>query len=368
MSTALFSLQDLLLSVSVAIYVATSINFAAVRWGHKCEPYSRHADYYYPAWRALVLCYLSNILMAPSIWMPDSADAVLQLRMLVILASPFFCALLLFSYFGKMLGSRRWRRPLYALIVPFATVALATTVLVFIPGTQLQGALCRAFFTVGGTLALVYLGCFFMAIRLIVRELRRSMEEEYSNPNDFPWQFASWVIWIPLAHLAVSWVCAYVGTTAWISAGLLVLSALSTVFLIGILPPHRSADIRVLEKALEVSPDPDSKETETLSERRKAEIEKAVRHYVEGQEAYLDQHLTLTSLSRSIGVNRTYVSSVLSERLGGFFVYVNRCRLAHAARLQKERPDISVSELIDASGFSRTTYYKVRRELESNKQ
>lgn len=59
---------------------------------------------------------------------------------------------------------------------------------------------------------------------------------------------------------------------------------------------------------------------------------------------------------------------MLSERLGGFFVYVNRCRLAHAARLQKERPDISVSELIDASGFSRTTYYKVRRELDSNKQ
>ena len=101
-----------------------------------------------------------------------------------------------------------------------------------------------------------------------------------------------------------------------------------------------------------------------MSEKRKDEIVAAIRKFVEGQQGYLDQHLTLTSLSRSIRYNRTYVSAVLTDRLGGFFVYVNRCRLAHAARLQVERPDISVSELIDASGFSRTTNYKVRKQLE----
>lgn len=94
------------------------------------------------------------------------------------------------------------------------------------------------------------------------------------------------------------------------------------------------------------------------------EIVRAIRQFVEKEEGYLDEHLTLTSLSRSIGYNRTYVSAVLTERLGGFFVYVNRCRLAHADRLQAENPGISTSELIDRSGFSRTTYYKVKKQLE----
>lgn len=349
-----FTWQDILLSNSLAVYMATSIIFAAVRWGHKCEPFARRADYYYPAWRTLVLCYLSNILMAPAIWMPQEADAILQLRMLLILASPFFCAILLFSYFGTILGSSGWRRPVYALIFPFAAMAVFSTVLVFIPGTQLQGTFCRAFFAVGGTLALIYLGCYVLAIRMIVLELRRSLEEEYSNPNDFPRRFASGILWIPLAHLAVSLTGAYVGSVASLAACLLALSVISVVFLIGVLPPHRSADVHPTAE----------KETDVLPEDRKDEIERAVRHLVEDEKAYLDQHLTLTGLSRSIGFNRTYVSAVLNERLGGFFVYVNRCRLAHAARLQVERPDISVSELIDASGFSRTTYYKIRKQLE----
>lgn len=359
-----FTSQDLLLSTSLAVYMATSLIFAAVRWGHKCQPFARNADYYYPAWKTLVLCYLSNILMAPAIWMPQEADAILQLRMLLILASPFFCAILLFSYFGTILGSSGWRRPVYALIVPYAIIAIFSTVLVFIPGTQIQGSFCRVFFAVVGTLALIFLGCYILAIRMIVLELRRSLEEEYSNPNDFPRQFASGILWVPLVHLAVSWAGAYMGTNVSLAICLLGLSAISVVFLIGVLPPHRTADIPSPDNAPEAGAAPEAKEADVLPEERKDEIEQAVRHLVEDEKAYLDQHLTLTGLSRSIGFNRTYVSAVLNERLGGFFVYVNRCRLAHAARLRVERPDISVSELIDASGFSRSTYYKIRNQLE----
>lgn len=300
-----FTSQDLLLSTSLAVYMATSLIFAAVRWGHKCEPFARHADYYYPAWKALVFCYLSNILMVPAIWMPQEADAVLHLRMLLILASPFFCAILLFAYFGKMLGREGWRRPIYTLIVPFAAMALFSTVLVFLPGTQIQGLFSRVFFAVVATLALIFLGCFCLAIRMIVLELRHSMEEEYSNPNDFPRQFASGILWIPLVHLVVSWIGAYAGTHVSLAICLLTLSAISVVFLIGILPPHRAADIRSLENALEAQMAPEAKETDVLPEERKDEIERAVRHLVEEEKAYLDQHLTLTSLAHSIGFNRT---------------------------------------------------------------
>ena len=90
MGTAVYSLQDLLFSVSLAAYVVTSVIVAAVRWGHKCPAFASHADYYYPAWKVIVGCYFANLLMAPAIFLPHEADAILQLRMLLILASPFF--------------------------------------------------------------------------------------------------------------------------------------------------------------------------------------------------------------------------------------------------------------------------------------
>lgn len=145
--------QSTLISVSLAVYVTASVYVAAVRWGHRCAPYAKHMDYYYPAWKTVVFCYLANLFMLPALFMPTDADALLQLRLLLILASPFFCAVLMFSYFGKVLKITAWR---------------------------------KARVHSGGT-------------------LRRFSEENYSNPDDFPRKYASGVIWIALTHLLISW-------------------------------------------------------------------------------------------------------------------------------------------------------------------
>jgi YesN/AraC family two-component response regulator len=118
-----------------------------------------------------------------------------------------------------------------------------------------------------------------------------------------------------------------------------------------------------------VLPDTDSEtdnaDEDTLSQDRKDELMAIIRHHVEDEQAYLDSHLTLTSLSRICGVNRTYLSQVISECMGGFYSYVNHCRLAHVARLRVQKPDASIEEIVTASGFgSRQSYYNVRRQLE----
>ena len=129
---------------------------AAVRWGHRCQPYGKHMEYYHPAWKTVILCYLSNLLMAPAVFMPTEPDAILQLRLLLTLASPFFCAVLLFSYFGRMLDINKWRHPVYALSMPFGVMALSATTLALIPGTQMTPAFCRWFFAVADMLAVAY--------------------------------------------------------------------------------------------------------------------------------------------------------------------------------------------------------------------
>lgn len=359
----MLALQDSLFSASLAVYLTASVFVAAVRWGHRCQPYGKHMDYYHPAWKTVIFCFLCNLLMAPVIFMPTDTDAVLQLRLFLILASPYFCAVALFSYFGNVLKVNTWRRPVFILSVPFGAMVLSATVLAFVPGTQMTPQFCRWYFSLGGLLALAFLFCFVSAIVMVARQLRRSAEEKYSNPDDFPQKFAAKVIWIPFLHLAASWVGAFVGTPQSLSITLLVLSALSLAFLIGILSPHRDLTVEQLEAA--EAPEPPAQEESALPEDRQDEIEKAIRHLVEQDQAYLDSHLLLDDVASRIGVNSKYVSLVMKSRLGGFFSYINRCRLSHAARLQVEHPEMPIGEVIADSGFgSRTTYYKVRKQLE----
>ena len=375
----MYSGEELFFCVSVAVYVAISLAIAAIRWGHKCQPYARHADYYYPAWKTFVFCFASDILLVPILFMPKDADAILYLRMLLILASPFFCAVMLFSYFGKVLNVGWWRNPVHALYIPFDLVALTALVLTFIPGTQMEGPFRNWYFCVSGVLAVVYLICFVMAITMITRAIRRYSEDNYSNPEDFPRQFAKGIIWLPMIHLAISWTSTFIGTLCSLSIGMLLLSALGIIFLIGALTPHRTLDVERLESGeLQIEtvpeiPEPELPEPErepelaeeNLSQERKDEIAGIVRHCVEDDQAYLDSHLTLSSLSRICGVNRTYLSQVITDSMGGFYNYVNRCRLAHVARLKVQQPDASIEEIVIASGFgSRQSYYNVRRQLE----
>lgn len=373
----MFSLEELLFSASLAVYVAASVFVAAVRWGHKCEPYARYADYYYPGWKTLVFCYMTNLLLLPLVFMPHEADAILMTRMILILASPYFCAVILFSYFGKMLRVHWWRKPVIALSIPFAIMALSALVFTFVPGTQLLGPFGKGFFSVAGILALVFMGCFFQAIRMLSSAIREFSQENYSNPEDFPHQFASGVLWVPIFHVIICWVATFIGTLPVMSLALIILSILNMALLIRVLAPHRAKEIDQLEEReaplpeevpipVPANPEPDKQEVEeiVLSPERKKVIADSIRHFVEDKQGYLDCHLTLASLSRHIGINRSYVSAVVTERFGGFFAYVNRCRLDHLARLKKEDPGLSVADLTVASGFgSRQSYYNVRKQL-----
>jgi len=375
----MYSFQDMMFCASVAVYIAVSVCIGAIRWGHKCEPYARHADYYYPAWKVVVFCYISDLLLLPIVLMPTDTDAVLYLRMMLILASPLFCAALLFSYFGKVLKVGWWRNPVIALYIPFIIMAITALVLTLMPGTQITGSFCTWFFSISGVLALVYLFCFVLAVIMVARAMRRFQEENYSNPDDFPRQFAKGIIWLPIFHLLVSWITTSIGSVTALSIGMLLLSVIGLVFLIGALAPHRTMEVERLESGgLQIESVPDLPEPqiaepepepvveeETLSQERKDEIVSIIRRHVEDEQAYLDSHLTLTSLARTCGVNRTYLSQVISERMGGFYTYVNRCRLAHVARLKVQQPDASIEEIVTASGFgSRQSYYNVRRQLE----
>ena len=359
----MYSLHELLFSVSLAVYVAASVFIAVVRWGHRCEEHRHNMDYHFPAWRTMVVCFLSNLLLLPVVFMPADADAQMLVRIVLILGSPYFCAMLMFTYFGKILGYTTWRRPLYILSIPVSIVMAIGLVCVFLPGTQMEGRFVQTLVSISGIVAIVNIGLFFGALAMVVHNMRSFSSQNYSNQEDFPLHYAARVIWLPIIHVSVSWIASFVGTLPVMSVSALVFTVLSVYFFIGALSPHRRVDVRNVKAAM-AAPKVSSADPSALSPARKDEIERAVRHCVEEKEAFLDSHLTLTSLSRDCGVNRTYLSAVMNERLGGFFAYVNRCRLAHAATLRVQHPEFSVEELATASGFSsRQTYYNVLKKL-----
>ena len=359
-----YSFQELLFSVSLAVYVAVCVVVGVVRWGHKCAPYDKHLDYYYPGWRTLALSALSNLSLFPAVFLPGETDAILQIRMTLILSSPFLCSALIFSYFGRVLKVSWWRKPIYVLSGTYSMMSFIALVCTLLPGTQMQGSFLHGYFILGGTLALIYLLGLVLALRMIIRQLGRFSEESFSNPDDFPEQYAKSLIYIPFLHLVMSWSTTFNGNILAMSLGLFMLSVITVVILLGALSPHRAVEIERVEKELSADKEESPLEMESLPQERKEEILRLIRHRVEEEQAYLDSHLTLGKLSQDCGCNRTYVSSVLNENLGGFFNYVNRCRLQHAEAYKQENPKADVDELAMACGFnSRQSYYNARKRL-----
>jgi AraC-like DNA-binding protein len=356
----MFTPSEHYLSVSVAVYVTVCLVVAILRWRHKCEPYASHIDYYYPGWRTVVFSFLSIVNLIPVIFMPGDTDSVLLLRMVLLLSSPFLCAVLIFSYFGKVLKVKWWRKPIIALSFTYVVMTGTALVLAIVPGTQLQGTFLKGFFFLGGTLALIYLVCFIQALRMILKVIRRFSDENYSNPDDFPKQYAESVLIIAVLHLVMSWSTTINGAPWALTFGLIVLSVLSVFFLIGILSPHRAVEVAQLETEV-LAP---REEVTTLPRERVEEMLQRIREQVEGKETFLDSHLSLMGLSQNCGINRTYLSNILSEYEGGFFAYINRCRLTYADNYRAEHPQADVDEIALNSGFnSRQSYYNAKKRL-----
>ena len=265
----------------------------------------------------------------------------------------------MFSYFGRVLKVRWWRKPIIALSFTYVLMTGSALVLALIPGTQMKGSFLTGVFFAGGALALIYLVCFIQALRMILRVIQRFSDENYSNPDDFPKQYAESILIIAVLHLVMSWSTTINGAPWAISFGLIILSILSVIFLIGILSPHRAVEVAQLEAEV-LAP----KEEMALPREREEELLQRIREQVEEKEAFLDSHLSLAGLSQSCGINRTYVSMVLSGYKGGFFAYINSCRLAYAEKYRAEHPQADVDEVALCSGFnSRQSYYNAKKRL-----
>ena len=147
---------------------------------------------------------------------------------------------------------------------------------------------------------------------------------------------------------------------------MLLLALIGVLVLISALHPHRT---KRMEMAVETA-ESDSQEESIasvvrgLSVKRRKEILAAIRAVVEEQNGCLDAHLTLQDVADRSGYNRSYVSTIIKEEFGGFFVYVNHLRLAHVEAYLQQHASATLQEAVLESGFnSRQAYYSVKKKI-----
>src|SRR5690554_3931861 len=83
-----------------------------------------------------------------------------------------------------------------------------------------------------------------------------------------------------------------------------------------------------------------------------ADIRNRLVQIFEEGKIFLNKDLTIWEVSRVLGTNRTYVSSVINNDFKqNFSSFVNSYRAKHAQKLLANNPEISKQDLAEMSGF-----------------
>lgn len=81
-------------------------------------------------------------------------------------------------------------------------------------------------------------------------------------------------------------------------------------------------------------------------------LEKELKNYMENEFAYLHADINLTNVSRILGTNRSYLSSIINTKFGmNFNAYINQYRVKYVKDYLDNNPLISKEELVHLGGF-----------------
>lgn len=348
-----------LCGVAAAMFLAVCLMAAAVRWFHMCRPGDRNPRFYYPGRPYVTAVFLNALVLIPYVLHPESADAWYLVRLYFLPVVFFHYTILLSSYFGSMMQWKRWRISILLAGLPVALALTAAFVLAVWPGEQLAGSSAVIDYILYATGLFTTGACTYSMI-LIIRWARRSDEDDFSNPEDFPVVATRRWLCLVCSSMALCWTAAIVNRPGLMALVQLLIAAGIVIFLITALHPHRNQPEETAQATA-----PKTQETQSYQRaiplKKRKEILAAIRTVVEEQEAFLDPHLTLQDVADRSGYNRSYVAAVIKTEFGGFFNYVNRLRLARVDAYLKENPAATVQEAAEESGFaSRRAYYAVR--------
>ena len=383
----MFSQTELIYSIACTAYVVTCLMFAAVRWFHVCPGAKENKSYYHPDRKLLTLFYAVPIILLPYVLNPASHASWLLVKGYYPLTHFFYCAVLLFNYFGKVRQWRRWLSSGIAASVLVSIVAALLLAVSLMPECKINEAwehTLNSIIIAVGLLMTIYCG---VAIWQVWQWIHEYSTDNFSNIDDFPLPYARGVIVIPIIHALLIWPMVLLDSPKWLATMQLLLAVFNIFFLIYALPSkrkgnpleqmiedNREADNEeVLEQTLPTEEHPEiieqrPKERQMdIPEQTRQKIADGIEKALVRQRLYLNPNLRLKEVVEVCGYSQAYVSRVLREQYGGFFDYVNILRCRHVDEYIARHPEVTKEEAIIKSGFKdRQNYYRIKKHLFQN--
>ena len=348
--------------VAAAIYLATCWIFAVVRGIHNCGTPKESRAYIWPDRQMQVKIYLHATILLPYVLNPHSEAAWVLMKCYFPCTYYLYCGLLTFCFFGSVTQWNKWKTTSW---IASAIVAITMAPIIlhaWLPGGLLHPEIVRLWekvVLVVSLAAMVYAG---VAMWQVWFWMRQSRDVNYSNPEDFPTEYAHRVWLAPVILTPMLWPGYFTDSPKVMAVCAFLLAAFNIVLLLNVMPVWRRAAI--LSDNGEVEMEPEIELPSELAEERNSRIASEIEQFVNTESAYLDPHLKLEQVVERCSFSRSYVSRVFTERFGGFSDYVNNLRLAYFDHYISQHPHATKESAAEASGFtSYRAYYRAKERL-----
>lgn len=363
-------IPSLLYAASCLTLIIATLICAAFRWWHVCGQCAHDPDYYYPARRSVCAFFLWNLLYVPVLLRPTAPSVTAYASCVELVMLSTVLPTVFIKYFKpEHIGA--WRRSSFNYVLPLSLTAMMGVYVSLVPDGPpyvLWGF--RVFI---GLTAL--LGCISFASvqRWLDHKIDRFHLDEYSNSDDFPYQFAKRVAVAPWLALGLCWLVFFTESRMLMALIWTVMAVLGVYYTIVILHPQRKLAEALGEEGTMDEGFPalggsrvsmqDSWQPGLLPRAGKpSPLEgggtpplpryEALREQVIAvcRRRYLEPHLTRREIISEFDYgSRTLAGKIISEY--GFYTMINSMRLEHARRYAAAHPLETKESVAVNSGF-----------------
>ncbi len=352
------------------VLMVTCMVCAIVRWFHVCRPYRDNADLHFPARRQTTFFYAGILMYLPYYLNPADPGSWHYAGIFGIMFYPAIVSLLIMRYFSLQKLEERINRVLF--IAPMAMLA-AMFAAVLIDSQWFERQLWWLQWA-AGTLSLVLTAHLVLVTKKLQDKIREFHTQNYATEDDFPYVFASRVVWMPLAYIALMW-CIVISDSRMLKFALdLLASAWALMFLCMILNPQRiSSNDKTTEASAATEPEAADAAASEIAGGSPAETQPATPYSDEVKRAvievilakYKEKHLKKSDVIAEINQGMIAPASRFIAAIG-YYRLINMFRLEYARQYIDAHPEAKQAEIADAAGFvSNTAYCKAKKNVQN---
>ena len=316
------------------------------------DAYKKDVQELYPAQRSVAQFYLLQLFEIPYLLMVGRPEALFYVNGTALLVFSSFILVMVNRYF-YLQTSTFHKRLLFLLPMWACWVTLLLPVFDILPFSI---AYQRVMTVVVLVVFAVYMFFLDKFRQQLARRIREVDEDEYSNEEDFPVQFARSIKWLPLV------LCMILAVNFLINNALVKMTRdfififINVWFVIYTLNPHRKTK-KLRELQIKETTEAETKEKGAthrhLTEEQCKDLETKILDIVKGEKLYLEDHFTMSDLVKRMSTNKAYLSEVISNsEYGSFYQLINTLRIEHAIGILSEDPTLKLEQVALASGFS----------------